>query len=69
VLAATALPGNPYDGHTLAQWLTQAQRTSGCQATEVFVDKGTRSTAAPRRPARCFSRGQGEGWAQRSRNV
>jgi transposase, IS5 family len=40
VLAATALPGNPYDGHTLQACLDQAQRTSGVAATEVFVDKG-----------------------------
>jgi IS5 family transposase len=40
VLAATSLPGNPYDGHTLQTCLDQAQRTSGVAATEVFVDKG-----------------------------
>lgn len=40
VLAAKALPGNPYDGHTLQVCLDQAQRTSGVQAREVFVDKG-----------------------------
>jgi IS5 family transposase len=40
VLAATALPGNPYDGHTLQTCLDQAQRTSGVAAKEVFVDKG-----------------------------
>jgi transposase, IS5 family len=40
VLAATVLPGNPYDGHTLQTCLDQAQRTSGVAAKEVFVDKG-----------------------------
>jgi IS5 family transposase len=40
VLAATALPGNPYDGHTLQACLDQAQRTSGVAARQVFVDKG-----------------------------
>jgi transposase, IS5 family len=40
VLAATALPGNPYDGHTLQTCLDQAKRTSGVAAKEVFVDKG-----------------------------
>jgi transposase, IS5 family len=40
VLAATSLPGNPYDGHTLQASLDQAQRTSGVAARQVFVDKG-----------------------------
>jgi transposase, IS5 family len=40
VLAATSLPGNPYDGHTLQTCLDQAQRTSGVAAKQVFVDKG-----------------------------
>lgn len=40
VLAAAALPGNPYDGHTLKACLDQAQRTSGVAVKEVFVDKG-----------------------------
>jgi transposase, IS5 family len=40
VLAATALPSNPYDGHTLQTCLDQAQRTSGVVAKHVFVDKG-----------------------------
>jgi transposase, IS5 family len=40
VLATAALPGNPYDGHTLQACLDQAQRTSGVAARHVFVDKG-----------------------------
>lgn len=40
VLAATAHPGNPYDGHTLQACLDQAQRTTGVAAKQVFVDKG-----------------------------
>jgi transposase, IS5 family len=40
VLAAKALPGNPYDGHTLKECLEQAERTCGVQAREVYVDKG-----------------------------
>jgi transposase, IS5 family len=40
VLAATALPGNPYDGHTLQACLDQAQRTTGVATKQVFVDKG-----------------------------
>jgi transposase, IS5 family len=40
VPAATSLPGNPYDGHTLKQCLDQARRTSGVAATQMFVHKG-----------------------------
>jgi transposase, IS5 family len=40
VLAASTLPSNPYDGHTLKTCLEQAQRTSGVHAAQVFVDKG-----------------------------
>jgi transposase, IS5 family len=40
VLAAKSLPGNPYDGHTLKECLSQAQRTTGVAAKEVFVDRG-----------------------------
>jgi transposase, IS5 family len=42
VLAASTLPGNPYDGHTLKTCLEQAKRTSGVHAAQVFVDKGYR---------------------------
>jgi transposase, IS5 family len=42
VLAASTVPGNPYDGHTLKECLDQAQRTSGVHAAQVFVDRGYR---------------------------
>jgi transposase, IS5 family len=42
VLAASTLPGNPYDGHTLKTCLEQAERTSGVHAAQVFVDRGYR---------------------------
>jgi transposase, IS5 family len=42
VLAAAALPGNPYDGHTLQECLQQAQRVSGIKAAEVYADRGYR---------------------------
>ena len=45
VLGADAVPGAPYDGHTLAGALAQAERLSGVAATEAYVDKGYRGAA------------------------
>ena len=42
VLGATALPGNPYDGNTLAQMLEQAERLSGVKPQHVYCDLGYR---------------------------
>jgi len=42
IVGMQALPGNPYDGHTLAQALAQAERLGGFVAQEVFADQGYR---------------------------
>lgn len=42
IVAAQALSGNPYDGHTLASTLTQVTRLTGCQPTDVITDQGYR---------------------------
>ena len=42
VVGVQALHGNPYDGHTLAEAVTQAERITGRPVEEVFVDKGYR---------------------------
>jgi IS5 family transposase len=42
VLGMTALPGNPYDGHTLAAALAQAERITGVAVARVYVDRGYR---------------------------
>ena len=51
VLHAKALPGNPYDGHTLAAVIEDAVRLTGCEIERAYVDKGYRghSTTNPRR--------------------
>src|SRR5882724_2884603 len=51
VLHARALPGNPYDGHTLRDVIEDTQKLTGCEIERGFVDKGYRghSTANPRR--------------------
>jgi IS5 family transposase len=42
VLGMTALPGNPYDGHTLAAALAQAERITGVGVARAYVDRGYR---------------------------
>jgi len=40
VIGMHALPGNPYDGHTLAGSLEQVQRITGHLPSEAYVDRG-----------------------------
>ena len=40
VVGARALPGNPYDGHTLKECLAQSQRITKIAPVEVYTDKG-----------------------------
>jgi IS5 family transposase len=51
VLHARALPGNPYDGHTLRDVIENTQKLTGCAIERAYVDKGYRGhdTANPRR--------------------
>ena len=42
VVGGLALPGNPYDGHTLKRALDQVRALSGRRIEEVFVDRGYR---------------------------
>jgi IS5 family transposase len=42
VFGARSLPGNPYDGHTLAAQITQAERLSGVAIERAYVDRGYR---------------------------
>ena len=42
VVGGMALPGNPYDGHTLKSALLQVRRMTGSVIEEVFVDRGYR---------------------------
>ena len=42
VVGGLALPGNPYDGHTLKRALDQVRSLSGQCIEEVFVDRGYR---------------------------
>jgi IS5 family transposase len=51
VLHAKALPGNPYDGHTLRTVIEDTERLTGRPIERAYVDKGYRGhdTANPRR--------------------
>ena len=42
VLGVRALPGNPYDGRTLAAQIAQAERLTGEQVERAYVDQGYR---------------------------
>jgi IS5 family transposase len=42
VLGARALPGNPYDGHTLAAQIAQTERLTGIAVERAYVDRGYR---------------------------
>ena len=42
ILGAQALPGNPYDGHTLAGQIDQVARLTGTTVRRAYVDRGYR---------------------------
>ena len=60
VLHAKALPGNPYDGHTLANVIDATERLTGCAIERGYVDKGYRGHQTPS-PRRIFISGQKRG--------
>jgi transposase, IS5 family len=60
VLHAKALPGNPYDGHTLAEAIDETEALTGCPIERAYVDKGYRGHKTPN-PLRVFISGQKRG--------
>ena len=60
VLHAAALPGNPYDGHTLRTVIEDTQRLTGREIERAYVDKGYRGHDVPT-PRRVFISGQKRG--------
>ena len=60
VLHATALPGNPYDGHTLGAVIDATEKLTGCAVERGYVDKGYRGHNAAN-PRRMFISGQKRG--------
>jgi IS5 family transposase len=59
VLGARALPGNPYDGHTLAAQIAQTERITGLEVERAYVDRGYRGHDADK--SRVFISGQKRG--------
>ena len=59
VLGARALPGNPFDGHTLAAGTAQTERITGVEVERTYVDRGYRGHDADR--TRVFVSGQKRG--------
>jgi len=52
VVGIRALPGNPYDGHTLAAQMAQTERLTGTEIERAYVDRGYRGHDADK--ARVF---------------
>ena len=59
-LHAKALPGNPYDGHTLRSAIEDTERLTGREIERAYVDKGYRGHDA-QNPHRVFISGQKRG--------
>ena len=59
VLGARALPGNPFDGHTLAAQIAQTERITGVAIQRAYVDRGYRGHDADKQ--RVFVSGQKRG--------
>ncbi len=60
ILHATALPGNPFDGHTLKGIIEETEALTGREVERIYVDKGYRGHDVPR-PNRVFKSGQKRG--------
>jgi IS5 family transposase len=59
VLGARSLPGNPFDGHTLAAQIAQTERITGVSVERAYVDRGYRGHDADKN--RVFLSGQKRG--------
>lgn len=59
VLHASAMPGKPYDGHTLRGVIDRTETLTGCPIEQAYVDKGYRGHTA--QSHRVFISGQKRG--------
>ena len=60
ILHTKALPGNPYDGHTLGEVIKETQALTGREIERAYVDKGYQGHNAPK-PLRVYRSGQKRG--------
>ena len=62
VLHAKAMPGNPYDGHTLAEIIPAIEKTTGATLGRILADAGYRGHNAPlSHKMRVYTSGQKRG--------
>jgi len=62
VLHAKALPGNPYDGHTLGSIIPAIEQTTGATLSRILADAGYRGHNAPAtHKMRVYTQGQKRG--------
>ena len=62
VLHAKSLPGNPYDGHTLAKIIPAIEETTGAALARILADAGYRGhNAPPSHKMRVYTAGQKRG--------
>jgi IS5 family transposase len=62
VLHAKALPGNPYDGHTLETVIPAIEQTTGAALSRILADAGYRGhNAPPSHKFRVYTSGQKRG--------
>ena len=60
ILHAKALPGNPYDGHTLKEVIEETEALTGCEIERAYVDRGYVGHDAEN-PNRVYKSGQKRG--------
>jgi len=60
ILHAKALPGSPYDGHTLGEVIKETEALIGREVERIYVDRGYRGHNYPN-PHRVFKSGQKRG--------
>lgn len=60
MLYAKALPGNPYDAHTLGDVIEATEKLTGCGIERAYVDEGYRGHKTEN-PRRVFISGQKRG--------
>lgn len=69
IVAARLLPGNPYDGHTLAATLSAVQSITGRAIRDAYVDKGYRGHGIPAADIENANTGSGDARGADSKNA
>ena len=67
ILHAKALPGNPYDGHTLKEVIEETETLTGREIERAYVDKGYVGHDAPKSPTGSSNRARSAASTARSK--